>query len=66
MPLYFETVENEFRSFNVHKQIWVKLLLSLMTQEAGTVLNRLSYADLDDYGEVKQHLLKEFKLTMRK
>src|SRR6188768_1963864 len=65
VPLYFETVENAFRSFNVQEQFWVKLLLPLMTPKARTVLNRLSFADLDDYEIVKQHLLKEFKLTPR-
>src|SRR5678815_242072 len=65
VPLYFETVENAFRSFNVQEQFWVKLLLPLMTPKARTVLNRLSFADLDDYQVVKQHLLKEFKLTPR-
>src|SRR5688572_23959433 len=65
VPLYFETVENAFRSFNVQEQFWVKLLLPLMTPKARTVLNRLSFADLDDYQIVKQHLLKEFKLTPR-
>jgi hypothetical protein len=65
VPLYFETVENAFRSFNVQEQFWVKLLLPLMTPKARTVLNRLSFDDLDDYEIVKQHLLKEFKLTPR-
>src|SRR5688572_10771461 len=65
VPLYFETVENAFNSFNVDRQFWVKLLLPLMTPKARTVLNRLSLADLDNYEKVKQHLLKEFKLTPR-
>ena len=43
----------------------MKLLLPLITPKARTVLNRLSFADLDDYEIVKQHLLKEFKLTPR-
>ena len=65
VPLYFETVENAFNSFRVEQQFWVKLLLPLMTPKARTVLNRLSFADLDNYEKVKEHLLKEFKLTAR-
>ena len=65
VPLYFETVENAFSSFQVDRQFWVKLLLPLMTPKARTVLNRLSLADLDNYEMVKKHLLKEFKLTPR-
>src|SRR5688572_6692741 len=65
VPLYFETVENAFSSFQVDREFWVKLLLPLMTPKARTVLNRLSLADLDNYERVKQHLLKEFKLTPR-
>src|SRR5678816_4909491 len=38
VPLYFETVENAFRSFNVQEQFWVKLLLPLMTPKARTCL----------------------------
>ena len=43
----------------------MKLLLPLMTPKARTVLNRLSLVGLDNYDKVKQHLLKEFKLTPR-
>ena len=65
IPLYFETVENAFHSFDVERGYWVKLLLPLMTPKARTVLNRLSYAQLDNYEQVKQLLLREFKLTPR-
>ena len=65
IPLYFETVENAFKSFVVEKAYWVKLLLPLMTYKARAVLNRLSYQDQDDYDRVKEYILKEFKLTPR-
>src|SRR6218665_299247 len=39
VPLYFETVENAFRSFEVDRRNWVKLLLPLMTQRARNVIN---------------------------
>src|SRR6218665_3096781 len=45
VPLYFETVENAFRSFEVDRRYWVKLLLPLMTQRARTVINRVALAD---------------------
>ena len=65
IPLYFETVENALKSFNVEKGYWVKLLLPLMTYKARAVLNRLSYREHDDYERVKEYILKEFKLTPR-
>src|SRR6218665_1345947 len=65
VPLYFETVENAFRSFEVDRRYWVKLLLPLMTQRARTVRNRVTLADRDNYATVKEQLLKEFKLTPR-
>src|SRR6218665_487086 len=63
VPLYFETVENAFRSFKVDRRYWVKLPLPLMTQRARTVINRVTLAD--NYATVKERLLKEFKLTPR-
>src|SRR6218665_276745 len=65
VPLYFETVENAFRSFEVDRRYWVKLLLPLMTQRAGTVINRVTLAERDNYVTVKEQLLKDFKLTPR-
>src|SRR3984885_2618248 len=65
IPLYFQTVENAFRSFAVEERHWVKLLLPLMTPKARTVLNRLSITERDNYQTVREHLLKEYKLTAR-
>src|SRR6218665_422820 len=53
VPLYFETVENAFRSFEVDRRYSVKLLLPLMTQRARTVINRVTLADRDNYATVK-------------
>src|SRR6218665_3250810 len=36
-----------------------------MTQRARTVINRVTLADRDNYATVKEHILKEFKLTPR-
>src|SRR6218665_2563166 len=47
------------------RRYWVKLLLPLMTQRARTVINRVTLVDRDNYATVKEHLLKEFKLTPR-
>src|SRR6218665_3033440 len=66
VPLYFETVENAFHSFEVDRRYWVKLQLRLMTQRARTVINRVTLADRDNYATAKEQLLKEFKLTPRK
>ena len=66
VPLYFETVENAFCSFEVDRRYWVKLLLPLMTQRARTVINRVTLADRDNYAVVKEQLLKEFKLTPKR
>jgi len=66
VPLYFETVENAFRSFEVDRRYWVRLLLPLMTQRARTVINRVALADRDNYNTIKEHLLKEFKLTPKR
>src|SRR3984885_11604884 len=65
IPLYFQTVENAFRSFAVEERHWVKLLLPLMTPKARTVLNRLAITERDNYQRVREHLLKEYKLTAR-
>src|SRR6218665_3127612 len=65
VPLYFDTVENAFRSFEVDSRYWVKLLLPLMTQRARTIINRVTLADRDNYATVKEQLLKDFKLTQR-
>src|SRR3984885_2706950 len=65
IPLYFQTVENAFRSFAVEERHWVKLLLPLMTSKARTVLNRLAITERDNYQRVREHLLKEYKLTAR-
>src|SRR3984885_10907993 len=65
ISLYFQTVENAFRSFAVEERHWVKLLLPLMTPKARTVLNRLSITERDNYQTVREHLLKEYKLTAR-
>src|SRR6218665_1580952 len=63
--LYFETVENAFRSFEVGIRYWAKLLLPLMTQRARTVINSVELEDRDNYYTVKEQLLKEFKLSPR-
>jgi len=65
VPLYFDTVENAFRSFEVDRRYWVKLPLPLITQRTRTVTNRIALAVRDNYNIVKEHLLKEFKLTPR-
>src|SRR3984885_5684058 len=65
IPLYFQTVENAFRSFAVEERHWVKLLLPLMTPKARTVLNRLAITERDNYQRVREHLLQEYKLTAR-
>src|ERR1700733_8885940 len=65
IPLYFQTVENAFRSFAVEERHWVKLLLPLMTSKARTVLNRLAITERDNYQRVREHLLQEYKLTAR-
>src|SRR6218665_1374646 len=49
----------------VDRRYWVNLLLPLMTQRVRTVINRVTLADRDSYATVKEHLLKEFKLTPR-
>ena len=36
-----------------------------MTQRARTVINRVTLADRDNYATVKEHLLRELKLTSR-
>ena len=65
VPLYFDTVENASRSFEMDRRYWMKILLPLMTQRARTVINRVALAERDNYDTVKEYLLKEFKLTPR-
>lgn len=57
---------NAFRSFDVDRRHWVKLLLRVTCMSiARTVLNRVALVDLDDNNTVNPHLLKEFNLTPR-
>ena len=65
IPQFFESLEAMFRSFEVPDDLQAKLLLPFLSQKAKSLISRLSSDELDNYGNVKDHILSEFKLTPR-
>jgi len=65
LPMFFASVENLYKMYEIPGNLQAKLLLPLLTKKARLVTNRLSLKDLDDYETVKQRILTEFRLTSR-
>ena len=62
-PAYFKAVENLFEMYEVPKNLRSKLLIPLLNEKSKNLLAMLSREKLDDYVEVRDYLLREFKLT---
>ena len=65
IPHFFESLEAMFRSFEVPDDLRGKLLLQFLSQKAKTLISRLSSEELDNYENVREYILSEFKLTPR-
>ena len=49
LPMFFASVENLYKMYEIPGDLQAKLLLPLLTKKARLVTNRLSLKDLDDY-----------------
>ena len=63
LPGYFKAVENLFQVYQVPAAVQSKLLIPLLTEKAKSLIARLSVAKLDNYKEVRDFLLREFRLS---
>ena len=61
IPAYFDTVENVFGVYEVLNNLKAKLILTLLSFRANSVIGRLTAAQMDDYDELKRFLLAQFK-----
>lgn len=62
-PSYFRAVENLFTLYEVPQQLQSKLLIPMLNERNKSLLAKLSKERLDKYEEVRNYLLREFKLT---
>ena len=62
-PSYFASVENLFSLYEVPPQLQSKLLIPMLNERNISLLAKLPKKRLDKYVEVRDYLLREFKLT---
>ena len=62
-PSYFASVENLFSLYEVPPQLQSKLLIPMLNERSKSLLAKLPKERLDKYVEVRDYLLREFKLT---
>jgi len=62
-PSYFASVENLFSLYEVPPQLLSKLLIPMLNERSKSLLAKLPKERLDKYAEVRDYLLREFKLT---
>jgi len=62
---FFDTCENLWELCDVPNGPKAKLLLTLLTAKAKSLINRLSANTMGDVQQIKNFLLSEFKLTSR-
>ena len=63
LPSFFKSTENLFRVYDVPVSVQSKLLLPLLTDKAKSLVAKLTPALLDKYTEVRDFLLREFRLS---
>ena len=63
LPSYFRAVENLFLLYDVPQELQSKLIIPMLTERAKALLARLSKERLDKYEEVRDYLLREFRLS---
>jgi len=62
-PSYFASVENLFSLYEVPPQLQSNLLIPTLNERSKSLLAKLPKERLDKYVEVRDYLLREFKLT---
>ena len=62
-PSYFAFVEKLFSLYEVPPQLQSKLLIPMLNERSKSLLAKLPKERLDKYVEVRDYLLREFKLT---
>ena len=62
LPMYFENVEKLFTTYEVPEELKAKLLLLLLTPRAKVILSGLGLDQMHNYVELKEFLLKQFRL----
>jgi hypothetical protein len=60
---YFEHIENLFTLYEVDDDVKSKLLQAQLTDRAKSLTVRLTLEQLNDYDELKEFLLNEFKIS---
>ena len=63
LPSYFKAVENLFLLYDVPQELQSKLIIPMLTERAKALIARLSKERLDKYEEVRDYLLREFRLS---
>ena len=63
--MYFENVEKLFTTYEVPEELKAQLLLPLLTPRAKAVLSGLGLDQMHNYVQLKEFLLKQFRLTSR-
>jgi hypothetical protein len=63
IPGYFEHIENLFTLYEVDDDVKSKLLQAQLTDRAKSLTVRLTLEQLNDYDELKEFLLNEFKIS---
>ena len=63
IPAFFENLENMFISYEVPDDVKPKILQAHLSKRAKSLTARLSREKLDSYKELKQFLLKEFRIS---
>ena len=66
LPMYFENIEKLFTTYEVPEELKGKLLLPLLTPRAKVILCGLGLDQMHNYVELKEFLLKQFRLTSHK
>ena len=62
-PSYFASVENLFSLYELPPQLQSKFLIPMLNESSKSLLAKLPKQRLDKYVEVRDYLLREFKLT---
>ena len=65
IPKFFESLEAMFRTFEVPEDLQAKLLLPFLSVKAKMFISRLCAHKLENYQNVRDSILSEFKLTPR-
>lgn len=63
LPGYFQAVENLFDLYEVPNNVRSKLIIPVLSDKAKSLISRLNKARLDKYEEVRDFLLREFRLS---